>query len=383
VRRRYWALLLAALVTLGAGGTARPTPADTYQALQLYTEAMTTIHDHYVDELPWDKIVHDGIRGAVQGLDADSTVLEASPGDGHAAAATSGDVGLVLTRRDGGLTVVASLDGMPAQVAGIQSGDRIVTLDGDAVATLAPDTAVRRLQGRPGTQVKLTVMRSSWAEPKPFTLTRVKPAPTTASSRNLGDGVLYVRMPRLDEAGAAELTRVLAGKPAEQATGLVLDLRNTVSGRIETVPAITSLFLDPGRVIAHVESRTAGLRRELKTAAAATQWKRPVAVLVSRGTSSAAEVLAGALQDARRAVIVGGTTFGDASTQSTVPLSDGETLSLTTARYLTPDHHPITGHGVVPDVVLRPRPPGPSSSRPRRPARRPRRTRSWSWPSMS
>ena len=351
MRSRSWALLLAALVTLGAGGTARPTPADTYQALQLYTEAMTLIHDRYVDALPWDKIVQDSVRGAVQGLDADSTVLEASPADGHAAAATSGDVGLVLTRRDGGLTVVAALDGMPAQVAGIRSGDRIVMLDGDAVATLAPDTAVRRLRGRLGTEVKLTMMRIGWAEPRPFTLTRAKPAPSTASSRGLGAGVLYVRMPRLDQAGVAELTRLLTVKPAEQATGLVLDLRNTVSGQIETVPAIASLFLEPGRVVAHVEGRTPGLPRDLKTVPVATTWKGPVAVLVSRGTSSAAEVLAGALQDARRAVIVGGTTFGDASTQSTTRLSDGETLSLTTARYLTPDDHPITGHGVVPDVA--------------------------------
>ncbi len=348
---RYWALLLAALVTLGAGGTARPTPADTYQALQLYTEAMTIIHDHYVDELPWDKIVQDGIRGAVQGLDADSTVLEASPRDGHATAATSGDVGLVLTRRDGGLTVIATQDGMPAQTAGIRSGDSVVTLDGESVAALAPDAAAKRLQGRPGSEAKLTVTRSGWAEPKPFTLTRAKPAPNTASSRSLGAGVLYVRMPRLDEAGAADLARLLADKPAEQATGLVLDLRNTVSGRIDTVPAIASLFLDPGRVVAHVEGRTPGLPRDLTTVAAATRWRRPVAVLVSRGTSSAAEVLAGALQDAHRAVIVGGTTFGDASTQSSVRLADGETLSLTTARYVTPDHHPITGHGVVPDVV--------------------------------
>jgi carboxyl-terminal processing protease len=350
VRPRYWALLLAGLVTLGAGGTARPTPSDTYQALDLYTEAMTLIHDRYVDPLSWDKIVQDSVRGAVQGLDADSTVLEKGP-DGQATAATAGDVGLVLTRRDGGLTVVAALDGMPAQVAGIQSGDRILTLDGDAVATLAPDAAVGRLRGRPGTEVKLTVIRSGWAEPRPFMLTRAKPAPTTASSRGLGDGVLYVRMPRLDQAGVAELTRLLTAKSSEQATGLVLDLRNTVSEQIETVPAIASLFLEPGRVVAHVEGRTHGLPHDLKTVPVATTWKGPVALLVSRGTSSAAEVLAGALQDARRAVIVGSPTFGDASTQSTVPLSDGETLSLTTARYLTPDHHPITGHGVVPDVM--------------------------------
>lgn len=352
MRPRVWPLLLAALAAIGAGGTARPTPTDSYQALALYSEAMSLIHDRYVDELSWKKIVQDGIRGAIQGLDPDSTLLEPSPSEGRAVGGvTSGDVGLAVTRRSGGLTVIAAQDGMPAQVAGIQPGDRIVTLDGEAVATLAPDAAVQRLRGRPGTEVKLTVIRSGWAEARPFALTRVKPAASAPSSRSLGDGILYVRMPRLDDAGAAELTRLLAVTPAEQATGLVLDLRDTVGGRIETVPTIASLFLDPGRVVARVEGRTPGLPRELTTAATATRWTRPVAILVSRGTTSAAEVLAGAMQDTRRAVIVGSTTFGDASTQSAVPLSDASTLSLTTARYATPDRHEITGHGVVPDVA--------------------------------
>jgi carboxyl-terminal processing protease len=347
------ALLVVALAGIVGGATAQPGKADSYQAVALYAEAMSLIHDRYVDELSWTKMVRDGIRGAIHGLDGDSAVREPSSSADRARSvpARAGDVGLALTRRDGGLTVIAARDGMPAQVAGIRSGDRILTLDGEAVGTMGPDAAARRLRGQPGSQVKLTVIRSGWAEPKPFALTRVNPPATAPSDRPLRDGILYVRLPRLDAAAAGDLTHLLAATSADQATGLVLDLRDTVGGRIEAVPAIASLFLDPGCVIARVESRASGLPQALTTTTGAIRWKRPLAILVSRGTASAAEVLAGAMQDTRRAVIVGSQTFGDASTQSAIPLSDGSTLSLTTARYLTPERHRITGHGIAPDVV--------------------------------
>jgi carboxyl-terminal processing protease len=340
-------LALVALAGVGVAGSGRPAQTDSYEAIALYAEAMSLIHDRYVDELPWTKLVQDGIRGAVQGLDPDSTVVAAS--GTHPAG--EGDVGLALTRRSGGLTVVVARDGMPAAAAGIRAGDRLLTLDGEPVRDTAPDAAAARLRGRPGSSVALTVIRNGWAEPKPFTLTRVKPPRLDMSERGLGNGILYVRLPRLDDATAGALAHVLQATPAEQATGLVLDLRDTPGGRIETVPAIASLFLDPGCVVARVEGRVAGGAAALTTTAGPIRWTRPLAILVSRGTASAAEVLAGAMQDSRRAVIVGGPTFGDATTQSAIPLADGSTLAITTARYLTPERHPITGHGIAPDVV--------------------------------
>jgi carboxyl-terminal processing protease len=344
-------LALVALAGVGVAGSGRPGATDSYQAIALYAEAMSLIHDRYVDELPWTKLVQDGIRGAVQGLDPDSTVAAAS--GAHPVTAGAGDVGLALTRRDGGLSVVVARAGMPAEAAGIRAGDRILTLDGEPVRDMAPDEAAGRLRGQPGSTVALTAIRSGWAEPRPFTLTRVKPPRRDMNERGLGNGILYVRLPRLDDATAGPLAHVLQTTPAEQATGLVLDLRNTLGGRIEAVPAIASLFLDPGCVVARVESRATGNPAALTTTAGPIRWTRPLAILVSRGTASAAEVLAGAMQDSRRAVIVGGPTFGDATTQSAIPLTDGSTLALTTARYLTPERHPITGHGIAPDVVAK------------------------------
>jgi carboxyl-terminal processing protease len=350
---------VAAVAGIGAAG-ARAAKTDSYQAIALYAEAMSLIHDRYVDELTWTKILQDGIRGAVQGLDADSTVLAPSPSaeGGRPATGGAGDVGLVLTRRAGGLSVITAQDGMPARAAGIGTGDRVLTLDGEAVGDLAPDAATARLRGRPGSQITLTVIRSGWAGPKSFTLTRVKPPRVDVSERDLGNGVLYVRLPRLDDAATRDLTHVLETTPPPQASGLVLDLRDTLGGRVEAAQAIASLFLDPGCLVARVESRAPGAPQALTTTAAPTRWNGPLAILVSHGTASAAEVLAGTMQDTHRAVIVGSATFGDASAQSAIPLADGSTLSLTTARYLTPQRHPITGHGIAPDVVAKASGPG-------------------------
>jgi len=353
-------LVLVAVTGAGVVAAAQPAKTGTYQAITLYSEAMSLIHDDYVDQLQWAKMVRDGIRGAVEGLDGDSTVLEPSQSAdrGQPGTPDTGALGLVLIRRGGWLTVVAAPAGLPAAGAGLRSGDRIMTFDGQSVETMAADTVTRRLRGRPGSQVTLAVWRNGWADAKPFILTRVEPPSTVPSHRLLGGGILYVRVPRVDAAAAQTLGHLLAGSQVDRATGLVLDLRDTAGGQVEAVPAMASLFLDPGSVIAHIESRVPGTPPTLTTVSAPMRWSRPVALLVNHGTTSAAEVLAGGLQDTRRAVVVGSPTFGDAATQTAIPLTDGSTLSLTTARYLTPQHHPITGHGIAPDVAPSARPPG-------------------------
>ena len=348
-------VLVSGVVAVGAAAVARAARTDTYQALELYTEAMSIIHDKYVDALPWSKLVQDGIRGAVQGLDADSTVVEQRPPAG------AGDVGLLLTHRNGGLDVIAARDDSPARAAGLASGDRIVSIDGVEARTMGVGDAVGRLRGEPGSRVALSVIRPGWAEPRSFTLTRAKPPAVALGSRPLGAGVLYVRIPEITDRTAADLQRVV-GAASGPVAGLVLDLRNTVGGDVRAVPAVASLFLDPGCVVARVQSRIAGQASELTTKAGPVHWTQPVTVLVGRGTTSAAEVLAGAMQDARRAVIVGTPSFGDASTQSTTPLADGSRVSLTTARYATPSGHPITGHGIAPDMVAGEPAPDPAAA---------------------
>jgi carboxyl-terminal processing protease len=360
-RRSVVLVLVAALAGMGALGSDSDgaDKAETYRTITLYAEALSVIHDQYVDELPWTKLVGDGIRGAVQGLDADGALLPRAPSKSptEPAAPANGEVGLTVARRDDGLSVVAVRDGMPARSAGIWSGDRIVTLDGTDARGLAVMKAADRLRGRPGTEVTLTIIRSGWSEPRPFTLTRVKTPAFAVSDRSLSDGVLYVRMPMINDATASELKHLLESTPPEQPSGIVLDVRNAPGGNVQAARAVASLFLAPGCLVTWIDGRTSRQPLEVRAAGTTDPQTRPMAVLVDRGTASAAEVLVGALQDSGRAVIVGSKTFGDASAQSVIPLSDGSELSLTTARYLTPKRHAITGKGIAPDLVVNGPPP--------------------------
>lgn len=346
------AVLFVAIVAGGVAGSEPPRPADTYKPLALYSQAVSIIHDHYVDPLPWTKLVEDGTRGMVQGLDADSALLDPQQARDVPAttAPAAADVGIVLGRRNGGLAVLAVRDGTPARAAGLRSGDVLLKIEGVSTQGMLALDAADRLRGRAGTAVALSVARTGWAEPKPLTLTRAKPPSDRVSERALGEGVLYVRVPALGTATARELGQLLDVPAAERAAGLVLDLRNTPGGQVPAAVAVAGMFLDPGCVVARVESRSPGQPHELLAPSAAGRHDQPMAVLVDHGTESAGEVLAGALQDWGRAAIVGSATFGDASAQSVIPLPGGWALSLTTARYLTPKGRAISGKGIVPDV---------------------------------
>lgn len=356
------AVAFVAVVAAGVAGVAggeRSGATDPYEPLALYSQALSIVHDHYVDALPWTKLVEDGTRGMVQALDADSALL--TPLESRELSATTvqadGDVGLVLGRRNGGLAVVAVRDGTPARMAGLRSGDDVLKIEGVSTQGMLAMDAADRLRGRSGTAVALSVARTGWAEPTLLTLTRAKPPSEYVTHRALGDGVLYVRVPALREDTAREIGQLLDVPPAERATGLVLDLRNTPGGQVPAAAAVAGMFLDPGCPVARLESRSTGQPHELLAPAGAGRHDPPMAVLVNHGTESAAEVLAGALQDWGRAVIVGSATFGDASARSLIPLSGGWGLFLTTTRYLTPKGRAISGKGIVPDVAAGARPP--------------------------
>jgi carboxyl-terminal processing protease len=352
--RKVWlvVVLLAAIAGITAGAE-QLRSADTYQPLALYSEAMSIIHDKYVDALPWTKLVEDGTRGMIQALDPDSALLDpqqvrdlASPPQ-----PVDGDVGLVLGRRDGGLAIIAARNGSPAGAAGLRSGDDVLEIRGVSTEGMLPIDAAGRLRGQPGTEVTLRVGRAGWTESKPFTLTLAKPPSGRVIDRPLGDRIIYIRIPVVRDATAQELGQLLDEPPAEGTSGIVLDLRDTPGGEMSAAAAVAGLFLDPRCVVTHVQSRVPGQSRELVTPPGISRHDQPMAVLVNHGTESAAEVLTGALQDWGRAAVVGSTTFGDASAQSLIPLPDGWSLSLTTARYLTPKGRAISRHGIVPDVA--------------------------------
>jgi carboxyl-terminal processing protease len=252
-----------------------------------------------------------------------------------------------MTRRKGGLTVVTSTDGSPARRAGLASGDQIEKIDGVDTRLMESSEAVDRLRGRSGTTVVVSVIRRGWPEPRDITLTRERVNGPALSSRDLGNGLLLVRVHRMTAGLGDALRREVAGSPR---AGLVLDLRDVSGGDISDAVNLAQPLLDPGTEVAYATGRQGGARDEFRTSTSGARLEVPTAVLVNTGTSGAAEIVAGALRDGRRAVLVGEHTFGVADVTKNIQLSDGSLVHLTVGRYYTPKGQAIDRAGIAPDV---------------------------------
>lgn len=343
--RRLRAAIGVVLVTGLLTATFAPAGSpEMYQNLGLLTEVLTDIKRDYVDEVDQSKLVHGAITGMLDHLRGENEIIPR----GVARGARDAEVGLIVTRRNDDLTVVTSADASPARRAGLEPGDRILKIDGADTRQLDDAEAVDRLWGRSGATVALTVTRHGWMEPRTITLAYERLGGPVVSARDLGGGMLWVRVHRMTPDIGAALTRALAGSAR---AGLVLDLRNVGSGDASDAVDLAQRFLDAGTVVTFSAGRESRDRHELR-AAASTRVDEPTVVLVNAGTARAAEIVAGALQDERRAVLIGERTFGIATAATNIPLADGSMVHLTTARYFTPKGHRIDGEGIDPDLQV-------------------------------
>lgn len=326
----------------------------TYEELRLFDETVAIIHDQYVEDIPINRLLDDAVVGTLLGIDPDAAFLKADTYREleRDALATRPGVGLALTRRGDAVTVVTAVEGSPAERAGLRPGDRVVKIDGLPTDGLQLWQGDERLRGAAGSTVTLSVGRDGWAEPRDLTLTREEPRDPSLRARDLGDGILYLRIPRFRAETPRELAASLDKLGPAQPTGIVLDLRSDPGGALPAAVELAGTFLGDGQLVAATESRVAARRERFAAHAARSYQDAPMAVLVNAGTASVAEVVAGALQDWGRAVIVGTRTFGKGGRQSVFPLSDGSALRLNTARYVTPNGHPIEGKGITPDIVI-------------------------------
>ncbi len=345
-------LALTALLAGAAVGTGADQNA-TYQQLSLLTEALSIVRKQYVDEIPLPDLVLSAVKGAVSGLDPDSTFLDPDAYREIEAGTASrlAGVGMETTLRNDTLTVVAAIYGTPGQRAGLRTDDRIVKIDGVATTDMQPAEAARRLRGAPGTEVSVTVVREGWAEPRDIRLTREAPG-RSVEIRDLGSGVGYVRLSDFEGKTPSELGAGLEDLSGKGAKGLVLDLRDNPGGPLPTAIEVAGTFLERGRLVVSTESRLPDHRKRFEADAKTVYDSIPLVVLVDHGTAASAEVVAGALQDWHRALLVGTPTFGKGSVQTVIPLSDGSAIRLTTARFLTPNGRTIQRKGIAPDIVV-------------------------------
>ena len=353
------------VLTLSLGGSAVSKVTDnaaTYEQLRLFTEVLSIVQNQYVDEVPPKELIYSAIKGTLRGLDPHSSFLDP---DSYRemqveTSGSFGGLGIEITLKDDILTVVAPIDGTPAYRAGLHTGDRIVKIDGLSTKDMQLVDAVKRMRGKPGTKVTISIAREGWAEPKDFDIVREQIRVQSVRMVEMGEGIEYVKLRQFQEQSPQDLDAALDKLRKNGMKGLILDLRNNPGGLLTAAVEVSEKFIDDGKLVVYTEGRVRNQNMRFSAHAKRGYSQMPMVVLVNQGSASASEIVAGALQDWGRATIVGTQTFGKGSVQTIIPLSDGSGLRLTTAKYFTPKGRSIHGKGITPDIIVEvPKEPAP------------------------
>lgn len=324
------------------------------EQLRTFTDVYSRIKENYVEEVEDEKLLEFAIRGMLTGLDPHSAYLDEQEFK-ELRIGTEGEfggLGIEVTMEDGFVKVVAPIDGTPAKQAGIQAGDLIVRLDDQPVKGMTLNDAVQIMRGEPGTKIKLTIVREGRDKPLQVTITRDVIEVQSVDSRMLDEGYGYLRVSHFQTNTQEALDKALRKLEQEAGgnlRGLVLDLRNNPGGVLSAAVSVSDTFLEDGLIV-YTEGRAPNSRLSYSARAGDAINGAPMVVLVNEGSASASEIVAGALQDHRRAIVIGHGTFGKGSVQTIQDLSSGGALKLTTARYFTPDGRSIQAQGIEPDI---------------------------------
>jgi carboxyl-terminal processing protease len=340
--------------------------------LRAFTEIFGKVKSDYVEPVEDKKLITEAINGMLSGLDPHSAYLDAEAFK-EMQVGTQGEfggLGIEVGMEDGFVKVVSPIEDTPAFKAGLKSGDLIIKLDDTPVKGMTLNDAVKRMRGKPGTDITLTVIRKGEAKPIVVTLTRAVIKIKSVKYKLVEPGYGYVRITQFQEHTGESLASAL--KDLEKGNqgelkGLVLDLRNDPGGLLNTAVGVAGTFLKPGELVVYTEGRTEDAKMRLTSTRehylrhgdvdylkGLPAWTRsvPMVVLVNGGSASASEIVAGALQDHKRALVVGTQSFGKGSVQTILPLANGTAIKLTTARYYTPNGRSIQAKGITPDIVV-------------------------------
>ena len=344
----------AGLCALAAHGAVE---TNAYGQLDLFSTAFAKVRAEYVDPVPDDKLVSAAIQGMVSGLDPHSAYMDAKSFGGDFQVRTQGHfggVGIEVSPDNGVIRVISAMDGMPAAAAGIKPDDRITAINGAQVADHDFNESIDKMRGVVGTKVVLTIERAGEKKPFDVTLARANVPFEAVVHRREGD-IGYIRLPGFNEQtadGMEKAVRELKKEIGPGIRGYVLDLRNNPGGLLDQAIQVSDDFLNAGEIVSTRGRHAEDTQRFDAKSGDITDGK-PVVVLINAGTASASEIVSGALQDHRRATIIGMTSFGKGSVQTILPLGDGRgALRLTTARYYTPSGHSIQAQGIIPDIQV-------------------------------
>ncbi|MBW1975841.1 MAG: S41 family peptidase [Deltaproteobacteria bacterium] len=351
-------LILALLALRGLiGYCAGPSKVDVsvFKELKLFADVMDLVQQQYVEKVDTAKLIHGAIKGMLQELDPHSTYM--TPDEYKElqveTSGSFGGIGIEITIRNGVLTVVSPLEGTPADRAGLKANDQIIRINGEPTKDISLMQAVKKLRGPKGTKVTITILREGVPRPFDVTITRDIIKIQSVRWRTLEPGYGYVRITSFQSDTSEELEKALdqLEKKNVPMKGLVLDLRNNPGGLLDQAVKVSDEFLDEGLIV-YTKGRTKKQQMRFEAHKNKKAHGYPIVVLVNGGSASASEIVAGALQDHNRAVILGEPTFGKGSVQTIIPLHDGSAVRLTTALYFTPSGRSIQAKGIEPDIYV-------------------------------
>ncbi len=365
-KNRTWLVLLSGIVlgtsiSIGAGVFAKRDENNVVgtiplEELRSFADVFARIKNDYVEEVDDKTLLENAVRGMLSGLDPHSAYLDKEEFKDLQIGTTGefGGLGIEVGMEDGFVKVISPIDDTPAERAGVKTGDLIIRLDDTPVKGMSLSEAVKIMRGKPGTDITLTIVREGAEKPLTITITRSVIKVESVKSRMLEPGFGYVRITTFQsKTGNSVLKAVseLRKESGGKLKGLVLDLRNNPGGVLGAAVAVSDAFLDSGLIV-YTEGRVEDSRLRFNATPGDAANGAPMVVLVNGGSASASEIVSGALQDHKRAVIMGQKTFGKGSVQTIQPLRGGTAVKLTTARYYTPSGRSIQAEGIAPDISV-------------------------------
>ncbi|MFA5114680.1 MAG: S41 family peptidase [Candidatus Omnitrophota bacterium] len=348
-------LIIAAAASVAISGIDKHNRGELYKQVGLFSDSLAIIQTEYVDEVKPRELIYGALKGMASSLDPYSQFLDPDSYNELKIDTEGrfGGIGIEITIKDGILTVITPIEDTPAWKAGLKPGDGIVKINDELTRDMPLTEAVKRLRGRPGEAVHITVLRDSEKKLLEFKIVRsVIKIKDIKEARILTDRIGYIRLAEFRETTPKDFDLALERLKKEGVTGLILDLRNNPGGLLDVSVNITEKFIDSDKLIISTRGRAPSSNMEFFSHSKKPLLELPMVILINEGSASGSEIVAAALKDYKRAIILGTKSFGKGSVQTLIPLSGGSALRLTTARYFTPSGKQINNKGVEPDIVV-------------------------------